>query len=325
MADVKNRDVRQPAAAVEPARVARLPRGIVASSVTPATPEGEVLDELVGPHIDWLIAEGVDGISPLGSSGEFVALSSDQRRHVLETVTAAIDGRVHVMAGSHHYSTSETVALSRHAEQAGADSLLIVPPYYMCPSPGEVMDHYRRVADNVSIPIVLYHNAAGSRVDLSTGHLARLFEEGAISGVKMSNPDPDRIRQLLDATDNACRVYVGIDVIAFDGLCQGAHGWISGIPSIVPRKARELYNSIAVDGDLARARAQWRALAPLMRLQFQAFLGRGEGPQWLAVSKGVLNLIGPPVGTPILPIQPIGDGDRARLHAVLTDLGYAAD
>jgi 4-hydroxy-tetrahydrodipicolinate synthase len=306
-------------------RVDRLPRGIVASSATPATPEGELLDKLVGPHIDWLIAEGVDGISPLGSSGEFVALSSDQRRHVIETVVAAVDGRVHVMAGSHHYSTSETVALSRHAESAGADSLLIVPPYYMCPSPGEVMDHYRRVADNVSIPIVLYHNAAGSRVDLSTDQIARLFEEGVLSGVKMSNPDPDRIRQLIDATADACRVYVGIDVVAFDGLCQGAHGWISGIPSIVPRKAGEMYQSIAVDGDLARARAQWRALAPLMRLQFRAFLGRGEGPQWLAVSKAVLNLIGPPVGSPILPIQPIGDEDLAQLRKLLADLGYTTD
>jgi 4-hydroxy-tetrahydrodipicolinate synthase len=322
MVDVSDRETAQASTTDEPARVARLPRGVVASSVSPASLDGELLPELISPHIDWLIGEGVDGISPLGSSGEFVALSSDQRRLVLETAIAAVDGRVHVMAGTHHYSTSETVALSKHAEQAGADSLLIVPPYYMSPSRDEVMDHYRRIAESVSIPIVLYHNAKGSGVDLLTEHLVVLFEEGVISGVKMSNPDPDRLRQLLDATDNTCRVYAGLDAVAFEGLCHGVHGWISGIPSIVPRKAKELYDAIAIESDLVRGRELWRALAPLMRFLFSAFLGRGDGPQWLGVAKGALNLIGPPVGSPIAPIRPLNEQYGAQLAAILSSLGY---
>jgi 4-hydroxy-tetrahydrodipicolinate synthase len=241
---------------------------------------------------------------------------------VLETAIAAVDGRVHVMAGTHHYSTSEAVALSKHAEDAGANSLLIVPPYYMRPGRHQVMDHYRRIAESVSIPIVLYHNATGSGVDLQTEHLAVLFEEGVISGVKMSNADPDRLRQLLDATDNMCRVYAGLDAVAFEGLCHGVHGWISGIPSIVPRKAKELYDAIAIDSDLVRGRELWRALAPLMRFLFSAFLDRGDGPQWLGAAKGALNLIGPPVGSPIPPIQPLNDGDRVQLAAILASLGY---
>lgn len=303
-------------------RAALLPRGVVASSVTPSDPDGKILVGLVDAHIGWLVEEGVDGISPLGSSGEFVALSSHDRAAVLDAAIAAVDGRVHVMAGTHHYATSEAIALSKHAESAGADSLLIVPPYYMTPSIPQVMDHYRRVADAVAIPIVLYHNAAGTRIDLGTEHLTTLFEEGVIAGVKMSNPDPDRIRQLLDATGNACRVYAGLDAVAFEGLCHGAHGWISGIPSIIPRHAKALYTTLAEDADLVRGRELWRALAPLMRLQFQAFLGRGAGPQWLSVAKGALNLIGPPVGSPIPPIQPIGDDDLAQLAAILTELGY---
>jgi 4-hydroxy-tetrahydrodipicolinate synthase len=306
----------------EDARVARLPRGIVASSVTPADPDGAINVELIGAHIDWLIDEGVDGISPLGSSGEFVALSRDERQQVLEAAIAAVDGRVHVMAGTHHYATRETVELSKLAERAGADSLLIVPPYYMSPSPAQVMDHYRRVAETVDIPIVLYHNAAGTRIDLSTEQLATLVDEGVIAGVKMSNPEADRIRQLLDATDGNCRVYAGLDTVAFEGLCHGAHGWISGIPSVIPRHARALYTTIAEDADLVKGRELWRALAPLMRLQFQAYLGRGGGPQWLAVAKGVLNFIGPPVGDPIPPIQPIAGEDAARLASILTELGY---
>jgi 4-hydroxy-tetrahydrodipicolinate synthase len=303
--------------------VGRLPRGVVASSVTPTDADGELRLDLIGPHIDWLIAEGVDGISPLGSSGEFVALSSAERKDVTEATLAAIDGRVHSMVGTHHYSTKEAIALSRHAEAAGADSLLVVAPYYMRPSRPQVMDHYRRIAASVSVPIVVYHNAVGTGVDLTSGELTQLFDEGAISGVKMSNADPDRVLQLLERTDGALRVYVGLDAVGFEGLCHGAHGWISGIPSIVPRKAKELYETLAVDHDLEKGRVLWRALAPLMRLQFAAFLGRGDGPHWLSVSKGVLNLIGPYVGEPIPPVQPLSAADVARVTPILANLGYS--
>jgi len=301
---------------------AQLPRGVIASSMTPVGADGEVLTKLIGPHIDGLIGEGVSAISPLGSSGEFVALSTEQRKTVLEAVLAANNGRVHIMAGTHHYSTKETIELSRHAQKAGAGSLLIVTPYYLRPSRGCVMDHYRRIADEVSIPIVAYHNVIGTGVDLLTEDLVQLVDEGVLAGVKMSNTDPDRICQLLRATDD-CRVYVGLDAIAFEGLCHGAHGWISGIPSVVPRKARSLYEAITVDEDLLRARMEWRSLSDLMRLQFGAVLGRKEGPHWLSVAKAALNLIGPYVGDPVPPLQPIEEHDLALLSTVLTDLGYS--
>jgi 4-hydroxy-tetrahydrodipicolinate synthase len=305
-----------------PPSVGALPRGVVASSVTPMSADGTMPLHLVGPHIDWLIGEGVNGISPLGSSGEFVALSSDERKAVLEAALEANNGRVHTMAGTHHYSTSETIELSRHAEAAGADSLLIVPPYYMRPSNRQVLDHYRRIADQVGLPIVLYHNVTGTRVDLSTDDLLQLISEEVIAGVKVSNTDPDRVCQLLQAAGESCRVYVGLDTIAFEGLCHGAHGWISGIPSVVPRRAREFYDTIAVAGDLPRARALWEPLSRLMRFQFEAVLGRDDGPHWLSVAKETLNLIGPYIGDPIAPLQKLSKDDRKRLADILTELQY---
>src|SRR5881409_345173 len=137
-----------------------LVNGIVASSITPFGVQGQLRLDLVKPHIDWLIAQGVDGLSPLGSSGEFFALEVNDRKRVLEAVIEATAGRRHLMAGTHHYSTRLTIDLSRHAEQSGADSLLVVPPYYGCPSVTQVMDHYRRLAEAVHLPVVLYHNRA---------------------------------------------------------------------------------------------------------------------------------------------------------------------
>ena len=297
-------------------------RGICASTATPFDGEGRPALEKLRPHVDWIIAEGADAISPLGSSGEFPALELDDRRRLLEAVIEICDRRVPVMAGTHHYSTRTTIALSEHAEAAGADALLIVPPYYMVPTRGQTMDHFRRIAEAVSLPIVLYHNITLTAIDLTTDDLVTLFNEHAIAGVKMSNSQPDRICELLQATDGALTVYAGIDSVAFEALCHGGHGWISGIPSIVPRKARELYEAIAIRSDLPAARALWRKLAPLMRMQFSTLHSVVDGPQWFSVMKETLNMISPPVGDPEPPVLRLAERYRGPLAAILKDLGY---
>lgn len=297
-------------------------RGVCASSVTPFHKDGSLHLERLKPHIDWLIAEGVHAISPLGSSGEFASMEMDDRKRVLEAAVEACAGRVPIVAGSHHVSTRLTVELSKHAEKAGADALLIVPPYYMAPTPGQVMEHFRRIAEAVSIPIVVYHNIPLTAVDLKTSHLAQLFEEGTIQGIKMSNAEPDRICELLQVTGGRLAIYAGIDSVAFEGLCHGAHGWISGIPSMVPGAARKLYDAIAVRGDLVGAREVWAKLAPLMRLQFSAYHSRGEGAHWFSVMKAGLNMIGPAVGDPAPPVLPLPEEYRSTLASMMRNLGY---
>lgn len=297
-------------------------RGVCASTVTPFNAAGELALEHLPAHIDWIIEQGANALSPLGSSGEFASLEVDQRKRVLEAAIEANNGRLPVVAGTHHCSTRYTIELSRHAEQAGADALLIVPPYYMAPTTSQTMDHYRKVADAVSIPIVLYHSITMTAVDLKTEHLAKLFEEGVIGGVKMSNPEPDRIGSLLQATGGDLFVYAGIDTVAFEGLCLGAHGWISGIPSMIPATARRLYETITQRSDLPAAREIWKDLAPLMRMQFGLYHSQGDGAQWFSVMKAALNMIGPPVGDPSPPILPLQKRYREQLAASLTALGY---
>lgn len=296
--------------------------GVCASTVTPFHSDGSLALERMQAHIDWIVNEGSHALSPLGSSGEFIALEIDDRKRVLEAALQANAGRLPVVAGTHHYTTRTTVELSKHAEQSGADALLIVPPYYMAPTPSQVMDHFRRVAESVSIPIVLYHNIPLTAVDLKTEHLVKLFEEKVIGGVKMSNPEPDRICELLQATEGKLFVYAGIDTVAFEGLCHGAHGWISGIPSMVPRSARQLYEAIVTRGDLHEARILWKQLGPLMRLQFSAYHSKGEGAHWFSVMKATLNMIGPFVGDPCPPVLPLPTSYRETLAENLRALGY---
>jgi 4-hydroxy-tetrahydrodipicolinate synthase len=245
------------------------------------------------------------------------------RKRVLETVIDANSGRVPIMAGTHHYSTRLAIDLSRHAQSAGADSLLIVPPYYGLPTSSEVMDHYRRIADAVSIPIVLYHNAGGTNVDLTTEELLTLFDEGAIAGIKMSHLLPDRIVELLQQDGPRLTVYAGIDYVAFEALCHGADGWISAIPSITPAAAVRLFEAIATEMNLPSARQQWAALAPLMRFVFRAsHIVRGDGPHWAAIMKAALNMIGPNIGVAQQPVETLTSEQSSRLAELLKNLGY---
>jgi 4-hydroxy-tetrahydrodipicolinate synthase len=308
--------------ATTPGKHKPLFRGVCASSITPFHEDGTLALGRLKPHIDWLIREGVHAISPLGSSGEFAGMESDDRKRVLEAAIEACAGRVPIVAGTHHVSTRLTIELSKHAENAGADALLIVPPYYMAPTPAQTMDHFRRIAEAVSIPVVLYHNIPLTCINLRTAHLAQLFSEGAIQGVKMSNPEPDRICSLLQETAGRLAVYAGIDSVAFEGLCHGAHGWISGIPSMVPGAAVKLYEAISLKGDLAAARLLWARLSPLMRLQFSAYHSGGDGAHWFSVMKAGLNMIGPEVGDPLPPVLPLPEEFHQTLAALLRDLGY---
>ena len=305
-----------------PGKHSPLFRGVCASSVTPFHADGGLALERLKPHIDWLIAEGVNAISPLGSSGEFAGMETADRKRVLEASIEACAGRVPIVAGTHHVSTRLTIELSKHAEGAGAYALLIVPPYYMAPTPAQTMDHFRRIAEAVSIPVVLYHNIPLTGINLRTAHLAQLFREGAIRGVKMSNAEPDRICSLLQETGGQLSVYAGIDSVAFEGLCHGAHGWISGIPSMVPGAAVKLYEAISLKGDLAAARQIWAKLSPLMRLQFSAYHSGGDGAHWFSVMKAGLNMIGPEVGDPSPPVLPLPAEFHETLATLLRALGY---
>jgi 4-hydroxy-tetrahydrodipicolinate synthase len=298
-----------------------LPHGIVASSVTPFGPDGRVALDRVRLHIDWLIEQGIDGISPLGSSGEFAALELADRKRVLEAAIAAVGGRTPVLAGTHHYTTAGTVELSVHAEQAGADALLIVPPYYMVPTRAQVMDHYRAVAAAVSIPVVLYHNVINVGMELRADEILELHEEGVLAGVKFSHSAAGTIFDLVQGGGEDFTVYVGVDTVAFEGLCYGAHGWISGIPSIAPRPARRLYEAIAIAGDLEAAREEWQRLLPLVRLEF-AGIGEGDEPHWFSVMKAALNLlIGSGVGDPVPPLTAVSPEHLQELTNVLRALG----
>src|SRR3954452_18318348 len=141
-------------------------RGTYTVMITPFKPSGVVDLEALCAFVDWQIAQGIHGLIPLGSTGEFLSLDDDEKALVAETVIARAAGRVPVLIGTGAEDTREVVRLSRRAERLGADGVMIIPPFYCTPTEDELFHHYSTVSDAIGIPIMVYNNPATANVDL---------------------------------------------------------------------------------------------------------------------------------------------------------------
>src|SRR6056297_1641796 len=173
-------------------------RGSYTVMVTPFNDSSELDESALRRMVDWQIERGTHGLIPLGSTGEFLSLTHAERSRVAEIVVEQAAGRVPVLVGSAAEWTDEAVKLSRAAEAAGADGLMIIPPYYSSPSEDEVYTHFARIGSAVSIPIMVYNNPFTSNVDLSPELLARLSTIDAVRYVKESSGDVGRVARIHD-------------------------------------------------------------------------------------------------------------------------------
>src|SRR3954447_223028 len=151
-------------------------RGTYTVMITPFTPSGEVDVEALGAFVDWQIAQGIHGLIPLGSTGEFLSLDDDEKAQVAETVIARAAGRVPVLIGTGAEDTREVVRLSRRAEKLGADGVMIIPPFYSTPTDDEIVHPYKTVADAIPLPIMVYNNPPPANVALRPELGARLAQ-----------------------------------------------------------------------------------------------------------------------------------------------------
>lgn len=150
-------------------------RGTYTVLVTPFTADGAAVDHAALKRlVDFQIDQGIDGLIPLGSTGEFLSVSREERTAIIETILATSAGRVPVLIGTGAEDTNEAVALSREAESLGAQGVMVIPPFYSVPTEDELYFHYKTIADAISIPVMVYNNPAAANVDLTPPILSRL-------------------------------------------------------------------------------------------------------------------------------------------------------
>ena len=297
------------------------PRGVYSPTITAFEADESLSIDGTRSFVRFLLAEGVHGLVPLGSSGEPLALTMSERKAVLDAVVDEARGRVPVIAGIVEYSTKAAIEFGAYAQAAGCEGLMVMPPYGFRPPKRDVFDHFRRVRGAVGLPIMLYNVPGTSGIDLMPEEVQQLAEEGVIEAVKWSTSEVSRVRDTKLLCGPSFTVFVGNDLIAFEGLAVGADGWISCLPMIAPKWAVELFRLLAVEQNLGAARNLFYHLVPLIRLEFRAASSANNDPHWLAVTRESALLRGIRVGQSRKPLSPLARQHAEQLKALLISLG----
>jgi 4-hydroxy-tetrahydrodipicolinate synthase len=271
-------------------------KGSFTALVTPFN-GGEVDYDALTRLVEFQIQSGTHGLVPVGTTGESPTLSHEEHERVVEAVIAAVKGRVPVIAGAGSNSTVEAVALARHAEQAGADGVLVVTPYYNKPTQEGLYRHFKAVNDAVSIPVIIYNIPSRSVIDMSVATMARLAEFPNITGVKDATASPVRISQQRAAMGESFNQLSGEDATALAFMAHGGHGCISVTANVAPRLCADFQNA-CLAGDFRRA---LRIHDELMPLHEALFVETNPAPTKYALSR--LGLCQPDIRLPLVPLS----------------------
>jgi 4-hydroxy-tetrahydrodipicolinate synthase len=262
--------------------------------------------------VEWQIVEGTNGLVPVGTTGESPTLSHDEHKQVVEWCVETVNGRVPVIAGAGSNSTKEAIELSRHAEKAGADAVLVVTPYYNKPTQEGLYQHYKAINDAIGIPIIIYNIPARSVVDMSVDTMRRLFELQNIAGVKDATANVIRVSQQRLAMGPSLIQLSGEDASALGFMAHGGHGCISVTSNVAPRLCAE-FQGACLKGDYAGALALQDQLMPL---HTALFLETNPAP-----AKYALAVLGKCEETVRLPMVPVSETTRTAVRAAMVHAG----
>ena len=238
--------------------------GSIVALVTPMLESGDVDWRGLERLIDWHIDSGTNVISLVGTTGEASTLSHEEHREVIRFGVAHAGGRIPVMAGTGSNSTTEAIELTVAAAESGADSVLIVTPYYNRPTQEGMFQHFKAIASSINLPIVLYNVPSRTASDLSNETVLRLSQIENIVGLKDATGDVARARDLMTMLPEGFGIYSGDDATTCDLLAAGAHGCISVTANICPADMA-LMCKMALAGNLDDARRIDERLQPLHR------------------------------------------------------------
>jgi 4-hydroxy-tetrahydrodipicolinate synthase len=259
-----------------------------------------------------LLGNGSDALVVAGSTGESPTLTHREKVELFKAVIEVARDGGKVVCGTGTYSTAETVELSREAQEAGADGLLLVTPYYNKPPQRGLLEHFRLVAGSVDVPIVAYNIPGRTGIRIEHDTLLAMAEVPNIVGVKDSTGDFQSISRLISEAPVDFEVYSGDDWATFGYLCLGAVGVVSVAAHLVGGRIGQMIDLIAT-GDIPAARKIHEELTPLFNA---LFITSNPIPV-----KTALELVGRPVGPPRLPLVPATAEERERIRKALADAG----
>lgn len=284
---------------------------VVTAMVTPFREDHAVDLDRAQELASWLVENGSDAVVAAGSTGESPTLTHKEKAELFRAVGEAIHGRGQLICGTGTYSTAETLELTQAAEDAGADGLLVVTPYYNKPPQRGLIAHFERIASATSLPIIAYNIPSRTATRIEHDTLMQLVRTPNIVALKDSTGDFKGISRIVaEAPD--FEVYSGDDWATFGYVCLGAVGVVSVAAHLVGPQIRQLIELIET-GDIAAARKIHESLSPLFNALFIT-----SNPIPL---KAALEMLGRPVGSPRLPLVPATAEERDRIRRALEDAG----
>lgn len=243
-------------------------RGVFTAIVTPFTADENVDEPTLRSLIDFNLANGVTGIVPCGTTGESPTLSHEEHDRVVKLTVEHVNGRVPVIAGTGSNSTREAISLSQHAQQAGANALLLVTPYYNKPTQEGMYRHFKAIAESVNIPCIVYNIKGRTAVNLETDTLVRLMDDCPnIVGVKEASGDINQMKEVIARRREGFCVLSGDDNLTVPLIKEGGDGVISVASNFIPAQMSRLVK-LALEGNFADAETLEKELAPLFAVEF---------------------------------------------------------
>jgi 4-hydroxy-tetrahydrodipicolinate synthase len=286
-------------------------RGSFTALVTPFK-NGSLDEAAFRGLVSWQIAEGTNGLVPVGTTGESPTVNHDEHKRVVEWCIDEAKGRVPVIAGAGSNSTKEAIELAEHAEKAGASAVLVVTPYYNKPTQEGLYQHFKAINDAVGIPIIIYNIPARSVIDMSVDTMNHLFELDNIAGVKDATANVVRVSQQRAAMGEGFNQLSGEDASALGFMAHGGHGCISVTANVAPRLCAE-FQDACLKGDYVTA---LKLQDQLMPLHTALFLETNPAP-----AKYALSVLGKCADTVRLPMVRLAEKTKAAVREAMVHAG----
>jgi len=280
---------------------------------TPFTPDGDIDGGRVRQLVEFLLEGGVDGLFPLGTTGEFALLSRSERKKVVSLTVDAANGRVPVLCGVSDPATENVRCFIRDAEDAGSDGVVVTPPYYFrLKGEQECYSYFSGISRMTDLPLFVYNIPEWTGTLIPAEALSRLAEEGLIAGMKYTEYNLLALLKYIDSLKGRIALFTGSDAMAYTNMEFGGDGAIIAVSNVAPRRAASIYDLLE-SGDAEGARRAQQGLLPAIEA-----IGIGDFPAGL---KEAMRLVGMPVGNPRWPISPLNPESRREVRKLLSRAG----
>lgn len=287
-------------------------KGSLVALITPMNQDGSINYEQLRDLIDWHIENGTDGIVAVGTTGESATLPVEEHLAVIEATVKHVNKRVPVIAGTGANNTVEAIALSKAAEQAGADYTLSVVPYYNKPSQEGIYQHFKAIAEATSIPMIIYNVPGRTVVSMSNDTILRLAEIPNIIGVKEASGNIGNNIELINSVPEGFAVFSGDDPTGLPFMLCGGHGVVTVAANVAPKLFADMCRA-ALEGNIATARRLNEQLIPIYNTMFCE--PSPAAPKW------GLSLLGKCEPHVRLPLVALTEAGQAKVRAALEKSG----